>query len=287
MREFNNMTLVAAAEVLSFSNSHSALGLLELEWGIHGRCSQKSIYARISDLARIAIEENVVVVTTEGPMSLERALIARALSSPPGNRERPEWIKLVTGLRLDGFDAAEEMEDLPRRYPWDNHGKSNRFVLRRMLPEEVPGMDFREMQSALSMALVRHGFTVAKGHLDQAISAFSRGEWAAANAQLRTFLQDLLDQIAVRLGCDEACSDDTKREYLASPPSGPFFLTQYNEWVNDRGRPAFVLGLWARLHPQGSHPGLSEEDDCTFRLQVTLITARLFLRRLDQRASAP
>jgi len=65
------------------------------------------------------------------------------------------------------------------------------------------------------------------------------------------------------------------------------FYTQYNEWENDRGKPAFVLGLWARLHPQGSHPGLSEEDDCTFRLQVTLITARLFLRRLDQRISAP
>lgn len=29
--------------------------------------------------------------------------------------------------------------------------------------------------------------------------------------------------------------------------------------------------------------GLSEEEDATFRLQISLVTARLFLRRYDQR----
>jgi len=48
-----------------------------------------------------------------------------------------------------------------------------------------------------------------------------------------------------------------------------------------------VQGLMNRMHPHGGHAGLSEEEDATFRLQVTLITARLFLRRLDQRVSAP
>ena len=285
MAEFNNMTIVAAAEVLALSNSHATLALIELEWGIAGRCSQKSMHAHIGDLARIAIEEQIEVVTLAGRVPLVHALIARALSAPPGNRETPVWTKLLAGLRLDGFDAVEEKEDMPGRYPWDNRQQTTRFVLRRMLPEEVPGLDFREAQSELSSALTKHGFSVARGHLDQAIAAFSRGEWAAANAQLRTFFQDLLDRIAVLLGCDEAKSDDAKREYLASTTAGPFFMTQYNEWVNDRGRPAFVLGLWARLHPEGSHPGLSDEDDCTFRLQITLVTARLFLRRLDQRKS--
>ena len=34
------------------------------------------------------------------------------------------------------------------------------------------------------------------------------------------------------------------------------------------------------LHTERSHPGLSDEDHCTFRLHVVLVTARTFLRRL-------
>lgn len=42
----------------------------------------------------------------------------------------------------------------------------------------------------------------------------------------------------------------------------------------------FSDGLIARLNPQGSHPGLSDQEDCTFRLHIVIITARLVLRRL-------
>jgi hypothetical protein len=35
-----------------------------------------------------------------------------------------------------------------------------------------------------------------------------------------------------------------------------------------------------RLHTEGSHPGLSDEDHSTFRLRVVLVMARTFLRRL-------
>ena len=31
----------------------------------------------------------------------------------------------------------------------------------------------------------------------------------------------------------------------------------------------------------GAHPGLSDEEDCTFRLHLVLLTARFFLRQLD------
>jgi hypothetical protein len=37
----------------------------------------------------------------------------------------------------------------------------------------------------------------------------------------------------------------------------------------------------AKGHPQGAHPGLSDEEDCTFRLHVVLLTGRLLLTRFD------
>jgi hypothetical protein len=52
-----------------------------------------------------------------------------------------------------------------------------------------------------------------------------------------------------------------------------------NEW-DDNGL-GFVNGLVKRLHPHGSHPGLSDQDDSTFRLHTVLLTARLFLVRFD------
>ena len=56
MTEFNRMTIVAAAQVISDFNSHSYMEVLAVQWGIAGRCSSSSKDARIADLANIAIE---------------------------------------------------------------------------------------------------------------------------------------------------------------------------------------------------------------------------------------
>jgi hypothetical protein len=37
-----------------------------------------------------------------------------------------------------------------------------------------------------------------------------------------------------------------------------------------------------RLNPEGSHPGLSDDEDCSFRLNIVLLTASLLLRRYDR-----
>lgn len=73
-------------------------------------------------------------------------------------------------------------------------------------------------------------------------------------------------------------SGHARRERLASVG---FLSTDLNEW--DGKGLGFVNGLMKRLHPQGSHPGLSDADDSTFRLHIVLITARLLLARFDAR----
>jgi hypothetical protein len=41
-----------------------------------------------------------------------------------------------------------------------------------------------------------------------------------------------------------------------------------------------MQAFFRRLHPAGSHPGLSDEDDSTFRLHLVLLVARNLLRRI-------
>lgn len=155
-----------------------------------------------------------------------------------------------------------------------------RGVVRRALPDVL---DLPAADDEVHMLLERHGMTTSLGHLDQAIRAHSEGHWAAANGQLRTFYEGLFDEIGSLL--DAALLDvkpgETRRQRLANM-TPPFLSRDLNEWSDDGKN--FVNGVLKRLHSQGSHPGLSDEEDCTFRLHLTLLVARLFLRRLDARA---
>lgn len=276
------MTLAAAAAVLGAFRSHSDLELLEVEWGVHGQCRTNSKSAHAVDLARIAVAEDRDVPTPQGHEKLSRALVEEALKAPPFKRSGEDWIKLIAGLRMDGFEASEESEVLETGYAWEGPRERNVLVLRRMLPDDVPGLDFREAENELVALLDRHSMAVPKGHLVQAKDAFARGDWAAANAQLRTFYESYLNEIAVRLGYGRDGDSADKRRFLGEL-TPPFLFADYNEWSPNNSKPQYVQGLMSRLHPAGSHPGLSEEDDCTFRMQISLITARLFLRRFDQR----
>lgn len=169
---------------------------------------------------------------------------------------------LVNALRQDGYVIEE--------------GK-----LKSSLPDDV---QLAEQANQLDFLLGKHGFNTAEGHLEQARSAHVRGEWAAANAQLRSFTESLFDSVAEKLAGSNASlppGSFQKREFLARMEP-PFLLANLNEWeLNGRG--GFLQGLWNRLHPEGSHPGLSDEEDSTFRLHIVLLVASHYLKRLDQR----
>ena len=280
MSGFNRMTIVAAAEVISSFQSHSDMEVLEVQWGIAERCSSSSKTARVASWAKIATEETLDVMSEKGHVSLGRALIEKAISAPSGCQKLDVWRKLVAGLRFDGFELVEtEIADAPER----SRGRKA-LTLARMLPGEIPGLDFRESESEIVALLDRHGFAITKGHLRQALSAFQRGEWASANGALRNFYESYLNEIASRLGYAGSGDSKAKRDFLGSLEP-PFLLADYNEWNANNQKPQYVQGLMSRMHPHGGHPGLSEEEDATFRLQISLVTARLFLRRFDQRRS--
>lgn len=283
MSAFNSMTVTAACAVLADYASHGELALLESQWNIAGRTTQSSKSQRAADLARIASDEAPEVLTEIGRMLLSRAIVDEAIKAPPKTQSSIQWRKLVAGLRFDGFEIVETETNVASEHSWQGPITVKSVALVRMLPNDVPGLDFREAESEVVALLDRNGFVVAKGHLKQAVSAFQRGEWSSANGELRNFFESYLNEIASALGYVGSDDSKAKRDFLGHGVQPPFLLADYNEWNSNNQKPQYVQGLMSRMHPHGGHPGLSEEEDATFRLQITLITARLYLRRFRQR----
>lgn len=273
-KQFNPMTIVAAAEVISTFKSQSDLQVLAVQWQIAGRCDASSKSARVASLAQIAIGEDVQVMTEQGVVPLERALVETAIKSPAVHQTLGSWPKLIAGLRFDGFEVVQ----VPVVVPGASFLNGTANELKRMYPEDVPDLEFREAESEIIALLDWSGFTTAKGHLVQAQSAFQRAEWSSANGELRNFFESYLNEIAVSLGYSGTDDSKAKRDYLGNL-TPPFLISEYNEWHSNNQKPQFFQGLMSRMHPHGGHAGLSEEEDATFRLHITLVTARLILRR--------
>jgi len=152
-------------------------------------------------------------------------------------------------------------------------------VLRRNIPSQIPIV---EQEDELILLLEKYHFDTAKGHYEQAISAHSRNDWAAANAQLRSFVEEFFNKIQTLLYPSEECL--SSNEHKISLAKNEFFIKEYNEYLfNGTG---FVEGFWKRLHPEGSHPGLSEQSDSTFRLHLTVLVIHHFIVRLNLQLSS-
>ena len=151
-----------------------------------------------------------------------------------------------------GFESfAESHSDLAHSLEKDGYELTSSGI-KTKLPTEFPVV---EQENQLISLLDKFGFSTAKGHYEQAIAAHSRGEWASANAQLRTFVQEFFDRTQ-DIVCPKSYFSSNDRK-IALAKAG-FFLQKYNEYLfNGTG---FVEGFWKPLHPEGSHPGLSEQS---------------------------
>lgn len=147
-------------------------------------------------------------------------------------------------------------------------------MLRPSLPVELGAETGDEVHHLLEV----RGFTTLLGHLDQALNAHVRGDWAASNGQLRAFMEGLLDEIADSLCPDETTGRTSENRRALLGKIG-FFSVKRKEWSDDGKN--YVNGLLKMLHTEGAHKGLSDIEHCTFRLHLVLLTARVFLRRLN------
>lgn len=91
--------------------------------------------------------------------------------------------------------------------------------LRTILPENF---ELAKKECELELFLKNSNFRIARGHFEQAIDAHTRSDWAAANGQLRTFVESLFDEIANQVVYETPTpsSSHARREALAkaAPP---------------------------------------------------------------------
>ncbi|HHC7385838.1 TPA: hypothetical protein ACN30P_004816 [Vibrio parahaemolyticus] len=182
--------------------------------------------------------------------------------------------KYKSGINFDSFD--ETFPELVNSLKKDGYEVVDNQI-KTLLPTQLPLV---QQESELESLLVKHGLLTAKGHYEQAIAAHARGEWAAANSQLRSYVEDLFNQIQNKVCPGNYTSSQQKKQALAQ--SG-FFVSEYNEFLSNGT--GFVEGFWKRLHSSGSHPGLSDELDSTFRLHIVILVSHYFLVRFDQNYS--
>lgn len=269
---FTRPTVTAAVAMLDKRLSQAQFDHLVLRVGLEEHIpsdASMSVSKKAAQLGRLVLTNGArTVQALEGTVTLAEATVREAValtmhSDNPG----PEQEQLVRALALDGF--VIEWSDDYRTPP----------LLRAALPGDV---DLPTTDDEVHQLLKHFTFDIALGHLDQAIEAHTRGDWAAANSQTRTFIESLFEHFAHHINPTEAAaagSAENRRAWLAERG---FLSKARNEWTNDGKN--YVNGLFKMLHTEGSHPGLSDEDRSTFRLHVALITARTFLRRLKNGA---
>jgi hypothetical protein len=154
-------------------------------------------------------------------------------------------------------------------------------IIRKMLPTEI---EEAKTESELFILLNQFNFSTTKGHLEQAILNHSQGNWAGANGQFRPFIESLLIDICKKLLPNNKCENASSAISLLSKTVNPSFLrADLNEVENNNCNKPFIEGFWKRLHPEGNHPGLSDEEDSTFRYHISIVVALNLLNRLTKR----
>lgn len=266
LRPFTRPTIIAAIEFLAATLTQAKFDQAIVRLGFENEIElgpSKSVTAKSALLGKALMRRSEdVVATVGGSMTLAEAVVRAAVDATLPHSGKPEQPPFMRGLALDGYVVS-----------WDE--TSGAPALRTALPQEI---DLPVADDEVHQLLKHFGFHVPLGHLDQAIAAHTRGDWAAANSQIRSFLEGLLDDIAKKIDPQKAgslSSSENRRAFLADQE---FLSKDRNEWATD-GK-SYVGGLFKMLHTHGSHPGLSDDDHSTFRLHLGMITGRAFLRRL-------
>lgn len=262
---FTRPTIIAGVEFLGSVLTRAQFDQLIVRLDLSNEiplATEKSVTAKSALLAHVVTQRGPSIIgTVNGQMTLAEAVVREAANICKRDYARPEQAPFLRGLALDGYVVY-----------WEKYSQDP--ILRSALPNTV---DLPAADDEVHNLLKHFNFSVSLGHLDQAIDAHTRGDWAAANSQTRTFLEGLFNEIALKV--DQAAtaqmSSENRRAFLANRG---FLAMDRNEWTVDGKN--FINGLFKMLHTDGSHPGLSDEDHSTFRLHLALLTGRTFLRRL-------
>lgn len=246
---YSRKTIIELVKALDF-RTHDEVERFSVEFGFENVISGSYIKEKETSIVKYLINHGDSIGPAGSALVVE--VIEFLLKTKPRNSER--ILEFVHSLERDGYQLTENS-------------------VRASLPSQIPLV---EDEDRLLEILRKRQFNVAIGHYEQAIAAHGRGEWAAANAQLRSFVEEFFNHIHIIINAGAATQSQARKAELEKVG---FFSKEYNEFLHNGT--GFVEGFWKRLHPEGAHPGLSESADSTFRLHLVLLVLHYFAERLD------
>ena len=267
---FTRQTLLAASDLVEKSMSNASFDLmvqrLELDQWVTSGSDLSVPKKRVMFNKTLLSRAEHVFSAREGQMTHGEAFVreaVRCMTTPPRYDEQNQFGRC---LARDGFSVSWDAGDCGQGTPpW----------LRRSLPQNV---DLSNGDDQVHHHLKQFDFGMSCGHLDQAIDAHTRGDWAAANAQVRTFLESLIFEIATRIASADMPPNCSLNNAFQALVKRGFLSEGRSVWSHD-GK-GMLIGLLKMLHSDGSHKGLSDEDHSTLRLHMALVAARALLSRL-------
>jgi len=171
-----------------------------------------------------------------------------------------------------GFEEkfSEEFPDLERALSADG------FQVHEgeLIPVISPIVEPAKEEGLIEKFLNKYGFAVAKNHLEQSYDNYLDGNWEAANAALRSFLQDVFDQIALIIAPEEAASKE--------PGGKRRKLLEEKGFIEADTESKLVSGFFKFAGYKGSHPGISNESDCRLRRYMAVALASYYLEKLGK-----
>jgi len=244
---FSSKTLGVLVDAVVASNTATTMQTLFLNaevdrWVVEAPNKESTVQRLLRNL-----RDDETPQAREGAMELVRRMLVRGKAPDEWSEPADWWQPLRDAVAADGweFDAARDV-----------------------LVPTVPGAVVADEVSWIEAELARRGWTTAVGHYRQAVASFAAGNWAAANGQLRTFFESLMRTAA---GSASGSGSGQVQAAADALDSAGVLLAEES---------AFVKRLWKLLHPGGSHPGLSDEDESRFRLLTITGYARFLLIRL-------
>ncbi len=267
METFSEKSVSTALDIIEDMCSKPVLTRYAIELGVNteNAYSKKDVGNAI--IQRLFPVANVFEQKDETLEAMKHDIVMDAVHAISDRTDEKLISKFKRRLCYDGFSVIKNEQD-------------DAFSIVRFFPDSTVCNAYSDIKDEVSLLLEKFEMKTALGHLKQALENYDNGNWAASNSQLRAFFESVLNDIAVSFGCAFERSAKEKRDFLGQMEP-PFLLDSLNEWRASSQQPQFIQALMSRLHPEGSHPGLSDENDCCFRIQIVLITTRLLLQRFD------
>jgi len=168
----------------------------------------------------------------------------------------------------DGESFSQIFTDLERALAADGFQVQDGELIPVVSATAEPAKEEGLVESLLN----KYGFNIAKNHLEQAYDNYLDGNWEASNAALRSFLQDVFDQIALILWNEEATNK--------APGGERRKLLQDKGFIEENTETDLVKSFFKFAHGEGSHPGISDESDCRLRRYMAVAIASYYLEKL-------